>query len=91
MAIQAHMHLMLIDLLRNHHYRNSSAYQNAVFDILSVYDYIEQHLCENLTLGELAQVAGVSPNHFSYVCFKTASFKRPLAHYARDCAGMRFQ
>lgn len=67
LAIQAHMHLMLIDLLRNHQYRNSSAFQNAVFDILSVYDYIEDHLCENLTLADLAQVAGVSPNYFSHV------------------------
>lgn len=67
LAIQAHMHLMLIDLLRNHHYRNVSGLQNTVFDILSVYDYIDEHLCETLTLSSLADVAGVSPNYFSHV------------------------
>lgn len=67
LAIQSHMHLMLIDLLRNHHYRTSKEYQNVVFDILSVYDYIEQHFCEELSLKDLANIAGVSPNYFSHI------------------------
>ena len=67
LAIRAHMHLMLIDLLRNHHYRASTDYQNAGSTILSVYDYIERHLCEELTLKDLAGIAGMSPNYFSHV------------------------
>ena len=67
LAIQSHMHLMLIDLLRKHRYRTSSEYQNATLDILSVYDYIDQHLCEELTLKELAAIARMSPNYFSHV------------------------
>lgn len=67
LAIQSHMHLMLIDLLRNHQYRNVDEHKNTVLDILSVYDYIDQHLCENLTLAKLANIAGVSPNYFSHI------------------------
>ena len=67
LAIQAHMHLMLIDLLRNHSYRDSSHTKAAMFDILPVYDYIEEHLCEELTLSVLSDIAGMSPNYLSHI------------------------
>ena len=68
LAIRAHLHLMLIDLLRRHQYRSAAANKkNTLFDLLSVYDYIDRHLEENLTLQSLAEIAGLSPNYFSHL------------------------
>ena len=69
LAIRAHLHLILIELLRNHNYRSSAVTEkkNILFDILSVYQYIDQHLSEELTLKSLANIAGLSPNYFSHI------------------------
>lgn len=69
LAIKAYLYLILIDLLRNQHYRTETIYdnKNRIFDMLSVYDYIEQHLCEEITLGELANIVSLSPNYFSHL------------------------
>lgn len=69
LAIRAHLHLMLIDLLRRHQYRSPvwADKKSTLFDMLSVYDYIDSHLEEELTLPELAGLAGLTPNYFSHL------------------------
>lgn len=67
LAIHSHMNLMLIELLRNHQYHTSTDLQNNSVHMLNVYDYIEHHLCEPLTLSDIANVANISPNYFSTI------------------------
>lgn len=69
-AIKSYLYLILIDLLRNRHYRLSDI-NSRIYDMLSVYDYIEQHLCEEITLSQLADIVSLTPNYFSYVFKKT--------------------
>lgn len=68
-AIKSYLNLILIDLLRNHKYQNSalSEDQQSIFDILAVYDYINQHLSENIRLKDMADIACLSQNYFSAV------------------------
>jgi len=68
-AIKSYLYLILIDLLRNHHYRTQSKSENhnCTFSMLSVYDYIEQHLSEDITLQKLADLVHLSPNYFSHL------------------------
>lgn len=66
-AIKAYLQLILIDLLRNHHYRNETTEDGKMIALLSVYDYIEQHLSEEITLKALADLVSLSPNYFSHV------------------------
>lgn len=68
-AIRAYLDIILIDLLRNHKYVEhiKTANQNNIFNMLSVFGYIEEHLEENLSLCRLASVAGLSPNYFSHI------------------------
>ena len=68
-AILSYLNLILVDLLRNH------KYQTEVFPgdkdnfsyLLPVYDYIDTHLNEELSLNTLAAIAGFSPNYFSHI------------------------
>ena len=68
-AIKAYLYLMILDLLRHHHYQSGiSEYKsNAIFDMVSVYDYIEDHLSEELRLKDIAGIASLSPNYFSHL------------------------
>ena len=66
LAIKAHLHLILVDLLRNHGYRGH-IHADKGNDILAVYDYIDAHLGEEITLKELAEIANLSPNYFSHI------------------------
>jgi AraC-like DNA-binding protein len=68
-AIQSYLNLILIDLIRNQHYSSHSPHDNPnqMSIMLSVYDYIEQHLCEEITLKQLAEIASLTPNYFSYL------------------------
>lgn len=66
-AIRSHLHLLLIELLRNHHYRTPIMIGQTALDILTVYDYIDRHISEELTLKQLAEIAGLSPNYFSHL------------------------
>ncbi len=66
LAIKAHLHLILVDLLRNHGYRGQ-IHADKGNDMLSVYNYIDEHLSEELTLKELAEIANLSPNYFSHI------------------------
>lgn len=68
-AISSFLNLILIDLLRNHRYKNENLVEkkSSIYSILSVYDYIDAHLCEELTLKELSNVAMLSPNYFSHL------------------------
>ena len=62
-AVRSYLDLILIDLMRNQHYRDRQ--ENRAPDMLAVYDYIDQHLCEELTLERLAALASLTPNYFS--------------------------
>lgn len=68
-AIKSYLNLILIDLLRNQHYRAQSPIdsRNCAFSMLLVYDYIEHHLCEEITLNALADLVHLSPNYFSHL------------------------
>ena len=65
LSIRAHLHLMLIELLREHNYRAHTSINSSVYSMLSVYDYINKHLGERIELKTLADIAGMSPNYFS--------------------------
>lgn len=73
LAIRAHLHLLLIELLRRYGYREERPVQKStLLDLLSVYDYIDRHLGEELTLSRLAALVNLSPNYFSHL-FKRQS------------------
>ena len=65
LAIHSYLNLILIELLRHHAYRSSAAPKSALPDLLKIYNYIDQHLEEPMTLIEIAALAGISPNYFS--------------------------
>ncbi|MBQ7045212.1 MAG: helix-turn-helix transcriptional regulator [Clostridia bacterium] len=75
LAIKSHLLLLLINLLREHNYRSDFDLKNseAALDILAVYDYIDKHLSEKLTLEEISKVANLSPNYFCSVFKKLHS------------------
>ncbi len=70
-AVRAWLQLMLLELLRSHNYGHGETGAGRVLPgMLRVYDYIDAHLTEPLTLGELAALAGLSPNYFSQMFHK---------------------
>lgn len=75
LAIKSHLLLLLIELLRAHNYRANIALDKSdmAFDILAVYDYIDKHLQDPITLKELADIANLSPNYFSHLFKKLNS------------------
>lgn len=66
-AVKAHLELILIDLLRNHSYLSVADKKGVSYGILTVCDYIDSHLESELTLKELSELAGFSPNYFSRI------------------------
>ena len=70
-AVKAYLHLMLVELFRNHAYC-PPAPNPCPFDMLAVHDYVSRHLCEKITLQQLADLVHLSPNYFSYL-FKTVN------------------
>jgi len=64
-AIRSHLHLMLIELLRNHHYATPEAIGQMAWDVTALYDHIDRHLINDLSLKELSDVVGMSPNYLS--------------------------
>ena len=66
-AIESYLYLLLIDLLRHRNYRSpvQSENRNHIPQLLAVCDYIEENLCEELTLSQLAQIVSLTPNYFS--------------------------
>lgn len=68
-AVKAYLNLILVELLRKHNYE-SNVFINRksnFTNILAVYDYIDEHLDESLTLNTLADIAHLSPNYFSHI------------------------
>ena len=68
-AVEAHLNLILIDLIRNQNYDANptcDAKEHTV-NMLRVYDYIEQHICEDLKLERLAEIMALTPNYFSHL------------------------
>lgn len=68
-AIESYLYFILIDLIRNQNYRSENIYEtkNYIKNMLYVYEYIEHHLCETITLDHLADMVSLSPNYFSYL------------------------
>ena len=68
-AVEAHLNLILIDLIRNQNYNTHLAYdaKNHTADMLRVYDYIEQHISDEIRLERLAEIMALSPNYFSHL------------------------
>ena len=64
-AVRSYLDLILIDLLRNQQYRLGQ--ETRASEMLAVYDYIEQHFCEEITLDALAELVSLTPNYFSSV------------------------
>lgn len=72
-TIEAYLKLLLIDLLRNHNYYTAETTKkaNKSESLLLVYNYIEQHLCEKITLDDLSLTAHLTPNYLSYLFKET--------------------
>lgn len=68
-SIRANLNLLIINLLRHHNYEAHETYdkKSNLKNILSVFDYIDKNFAENLTLNELAEVAGLTPNYLSFL------------------------
>lgn len=68
-AIESYLNLILIELIRNQNYRSNTLddTKNYVKNMLYVYEYIEHHLCETITLNQLADMVSLTPNYFSYL------------------------
>lgn len=68
-AIESYLNLILIDLIRNQNYRPEAILdtKNYIKNMLYVYEYIERHLCETITLDHLANIVSLTPNYFSYL------------------------
>ncbi len=67
LAIRAHLQLMLVELLRTHGYQDPNTIHDKHFELLEVFDYIDGHLEEEITLQELAKLANLSPNYLSHL------------------------
>ena len=67
--VKAYLDIILVELKRNHSYFSPEAKETSAnkSSLASVYEYIEEHLCEALTLEELSEIAHLSPNYLSTV------------------------
>ncbi len=74
LTVKSLLNLMLVRLIRRHGYADSTASlsRGRLHSIRRVIRYIDEHLCEDLTLSTLASVAGMTPNYFSSL-FHTVS------------------
>ena len=66
-AIHAQLSLILIDLLRIHSYGDYRRTEHHMQSMLLLYEYIEQHLGEELTLLRLAEIVNLSPHYLSHI------------------------
>lgn len=75
LAIKSHLLLLLICLLREHNYQSDVDLNKSetALDIIAVYDYIDKHLSEPLTLKQLSGIANLSPNYLCHVFKKLNS------------------
>ena len=67
LSVRAHLQLILVELLRNHGYQDPDTLRCGHGDMLKVFDYIDRHLTEEITLGMVAEAAGLSPNYLSHL------------------------
>lgn len=65
LAVKSLLNLMLIALIRDHGYAAASCDGAGVRGVLRAMHYVDQHLCEKLTLADIAAQAGCSPTYFS--------------------------
>lgn len=65
-AVKAYLHLILVELFRNHGYCPPTP-RPCPFDMLTVHNYVNQHLCDKITLQEVAALVHLSPNYFSHL------------------------
>lgn len=73
-AIGACVNLMFVELIRNQgYYESREGTRRAVDKILQGVRFIDAHFCEDITLEEIAEKCGVTPNYFSKLfhdCFQ---------------------
>ena len=67
LAIRAHLQLMLVELLRSHGYQTPGTINGKHFELLEIFDYIDSHLDEEITLQDLAKLVNLSPNYLSHL------------------------
>lgn len=69
LMVKSLLNLILIKLIREHNYaeENSVINRDRVHIVRRVIKHIDDHLCENLSLSLLAEIAGMTPNYFSTV------------------------
>lgn len=65
LAVKSILNLLLITLIREHGYAAADGDSAGVRGMLRAMDYIDRHLCEKLTLADIAAQAGCSPTYFS--------------------------
>lgn len=68
-AVKTYLNLLLLDLFRNQGYcaDPGKSPRACPFDMVAVYDYVNQNLCEKITLQDLAELVHLSPNYFCHL------------------------
>lgn len=69
LAVKSYLNLIIIELIRNHSYCAETD-TTRIRDVIKVMKHIDAHISEPLTLSDLAELGGMTPNYFS------ALFKR---------------
>lgn len=69
LAVKSYLNLIIIELIRRHGY-SAETDTTRLRDVIKVMKYIDSHISEPLTLKELSDLSGMTPNYFS------ALFKR---------------
>ena len=64
-AVAAYINLMFVTLTRNHDYYAPEESQRAMDKILQGVRYIDGHFTEDITLEEIAEKSGITPNYFT--------------------------
>lgn len=67
LSVKALLHLLLIHLVRHHHYLDTHTAINheQLHSIQHTLTYIDTHFAEKITLQELSALAGLTPTYFS--------------------------
>lgn len=65
-ALSSYLNLFLLALMRQHgYYCPQEGTHTSIEKILGGLDYIHSHYCENITLQQIADHSGLSPNYFT--------------------------
>ena len=64
LAVKSYLNLIIIELIRNHGYCAETD-TTRLRDVIKVMKHIDAHISEPLTLKELSDLGGMTPNYFS--------------------------